>query len=191
MTRGKIRPTTANEARLRALSQIYAVPTPPAGAPFDGGHRPIAYRKEDYNGGKDPYALHCADWSYGERTPTADCIGFMLWASGLDRLQPDYKGTRGEYLNCGSLLDDADGAQAWCKPVAAHEAQVGDWLMTPDHCGLIIRPACLLPNGAMVADHLVVDCSPRHGWNTAINTGAPWSTSCRVVRYQRYQTIVV
>lgn len=191
MVRGTLRPTTPLEARLRALSLIYAIPTPPAGAPPDAGHRPIAYRLEDYNGGRDPYAPHCADWSYGNRTPTADCIGAMLWASGLDRYQPAHPNSHGGYLNCVSLLEDADGPRVWCKPIRYEEAQVGDWLLTKDHCGLIVRPACYLPNGQMTSDILVVDCSPRHGRDTAVNTGGPWSSACRVVRYLKYQTNIV
>jgi hypothetical protein len=186
MTRGAIRPTTPEDAVQRAFLMIAAVPRTPEGSPSDGGHRPIGYRLEDENGGRDPYAAHCADWSYGLRTPTADCIGFVLWCSGLDRYQPSYKGSREGWLNCVSLIDDADGSKVWCEPVIYAHAQAGDWLITAEHIGIIVRPACYLPDGRMVSDHLVVDCSPRHGWAIAVNTGYPWSTECRVVRYRRY-----
>ncbi len=142
---------------------------------------PIGYRLEGgFNGGSDLNALHCASWSYGYRTPTSDCIGFVLWASGIDRMQPGYQGSRGEWLNCASLLDDAHGAMKFCRPVAkGTEALPGDWLMTRDHIGLIIRPDNDATDGY---DHLVIDCSPRHGRSTAINTGLAWSDACEVVR---------
>lgn len=66
--------------------------------------------------------------------------------------------------------------------MADHNAKTGDWLVTPDHIGLIVRPA------TRAGDHLVVDCSPRHGRETAINTGLPWSEACQVLRYKRYAT---
>jgi hypothetical protein len=187
MTRGSIRPTTPAQAVQNAFAMITAVPRPPEGAPADGGHRPISYRLEEANGDRDPFAPHCADWSYGLRTPTADCIGFVLWCSGIDRYQPNYHGSRDGWLNCVSLLDDADGARVWCEPVAYAAAQPGDWLVTSDHIGLIVRSACYLPDGTMTSDHLVVDCSPRHGRATAVNTGYPWSAKCRVVRYRGYE----
>jgi hypothetical protein len=186
VTRGAVMSTTAVWAVQRALSMIGAVPMPPAGAPADAGRRPIAYRREDFNGGRDPFAAHCADWSYGLRTPTADCVGLVLWASGVDRCQPTYKGSRDEWLNCASLLDDANGSKVWCAPVRDSDARPGDWLVTPDHIGLIVRPECRLVDGTEVCDHLVVDCSPRHGRATAVNTGYPWSSACRVLRYSRY-----
>lgn len=179
--RGLIRPTRKLEAVSRALSQISAIPAPPMGAPSDAGNRPIAYRLKDYNGGKYPLATWCGEWSYGDRTPTADCIGLVLWASGIDRHQPGYHGSLGEDLNCESLMDDAAGLETYCRYLRVGEfAEAGDWLMTKDHIGMIIRP------DNRVTDHLVVDCSPRHGRDTAVNTGLPWSEKCEVVRYKRY-----
>lgn len=185
-TRGAIRPTTAREALVRALSMLGCVPRPPD-PKDDAGNRPGAYRLEQSNGGSDPYAPHPFDWSYGGRTPTADCIGFVLWASGIDRLQPQYSGTRGSWLNCHSLLADARGAQIFCAVVADEfNAQPGDWLMTEDHISMVIRPALARPDGSQRFDHLVIDCSPRHGRDTAIGIGRPWSEACAVVRYKRY-----
>lgn len=144
---------------------------------------PIGYRLEGgFNGGFDPHAAHCASWSYGDRTPTADCIGLVLWASGIDRMQPGYKGSRGEWLNCASLLDDADGLKKFCRPVevlTGEEVLPGDWLLTRDHIGMIIRPDNNSTDGF---NHLVIDCSPRHGRSTAINTGLAWSDACRPIR---------
>lgn len=177
---------TRGQVVARALSMIVATPEPRKKT-ADAGLRPIHYRLDTSGllGGDDPNAPHCADWSYGGRTPTADCIGFALWASGLARQQPGYSGSRGDWLNCASLLDDADGNRAWCRPLAAGEmAKPGDWLLTRDHIGVIVRPK-LRPG----QEHLVVDCSPRHGRNTAIDTGGPWSGECRVIRPQHYADV--
>jgi hypothetical protein len=174
--RGTILRITREQAVTRVLSQITAMPLPPAGTQ----RVPISYRQRPeggYNGGFDPSAPHCASWSYGNRTPTADCIGLLLWASGIDRDQPGYKGSRGEWLNCASLLDDADGAGKFCRPLAKAESPIGgDWVLTRDHCGMLVRPE------TATTDALVVDCSPRHGRKTAVNTGGFWSDACRVIR---------
>lgn len=181
-TRGTILPMSRLGAVERALSMIAALPKPPAGAPADAGNKPIAYRLEDFNGGSNPLAAHCADWSYGDRTPTADCIGLVLWASGIDRKQPGYAGSRGEWLNCASLLDDARGNKVYCELVGMDKPVLpGDWMLTSDHIGLVVRPA-----NAVDGKHLVVDCSPRHGRDTAVNLGRAWSTKCQIVRYKRY-----
>ncbi len=172
--RGKILGLTREEAVRRVLSQIIVQP-----AGIDGP-KPINYRLKDYNGGDDPTAAGCFSWSYGHRTPTADCIGLVLWASGIDRKQPGYEGTRGEWLNCVSLLDDADNGGKYCRKLRMGEqAKPGDWLMTRDHIGMIVRPDNDSADGY---DHLVVDCSPRHGRTHAVNTGYPWSEACVVVR---------
>lgn len=185
-TRGAIRKTSDIEAVRRALSALSQVPPPPDPTIEDAGHRPIAYRLEGgFNGGFDPFAPHCASWSYGGRTPTADCIGFVLWATGVDRCQPEYHGSVGVWLHCGSLLADADGDRVWCEPVDEHAAKPGDWLITQSHIAMIIRPAIFSPS-VMRFDHLVIDCSPRHGRETAIGIGLPWSESCRVLRYKHY-----
>jgi hypothetical protein len=181
--RGLILNLTREQVRDRVLSQVVALPAPPPGTPLDAGNRPIAYRLEGgWNGGFDPTADHCASWSYGARTPTADCIGLALWGSGIDRKQPGYKGSRGEWLNCASLLDDADGAQVYCRGLGTHESPLpGDWLLTRDHIGVIVRPP--VPN----FDELVVDCSPRHGRQHAVGIGGPWSDACRVIRPKHYK----
>lgn len=184
--RGAVRPTTREEARDRVLSQIYAIPTPPDANVPDSGRRPIGYRLEPgYNGGANPFAIHCASWSFGGRTPTSDCIGLVLWAVGIDRMQPGYVGTAGEWLHCGSLLHDATHERRWCETVTDDKALPGDWLLDSNHIGMIVRPAIYV-GGAMRDDHLVVDCSPRHGRDHAINTGRPWSEAARVVRYKLF-----
>ncbi len=185
MTRGARRPTTRVEAVQRVMSMITAIPTPPDPRVPDAGRRPIAYRLETANGGADPFASHCASWSFGSRTPTSDCIGLVLWASGIDRLQPGYQGSAGEWLCCYSILDDAIGARVYCEPGDEAHAQPGDWLVDKGHIGMIVRPAIYVGD-EMRHDHLVVDCSPRHGRASAVNTGAPWSEAARVIRYRHY-----
>ncbi len=156
---------------------LIEIPIPPKGAPKDAGGRPINYRLEEANGGDNPEAHHCANWSYGNRTPTSDCIGMVLWAAGIDRRQPGYEGTRGGWLNCHSLLADAKGARRFCRLLNEGEKeQIGDWLLTTSHIGMIVRPACT------GSDTLVVDCSPRHGREKAVGLGLPWSEACVPVR---------
>lgn len=165
--RGKILKLTRRQVRERAMSQIWV-------CPYD---RPIGYQLKDYNGGQDPDAFYCGVWNPIRKRLTADCIGLALWASGIDRKQPGYAGSLGEWLNCSSLLADAHGAMKFCRPrMSGEAAKVGDWLLTRTHIGVIVRPAF-----AKGQKHLVVDCSPRHGRDTGVNTGYAWSTSCEVV----------
>ncbi len=166
MTRGLILKLPRGEAIRRTTSMLYTLAL----------GKPINYRLEDYNGGHNPLAKHCADFSYGGRTPTSDCIGLILWGAGVDRKQPGYSGTRGEWLNCASLLDDADGEQRFCRPILVGGAYPGDWVLTRSHIGMLLRP------DLEDSDPLVIDCSPRHGRRNAIGTGGYWSGECRVVR---------
>lgn len=174
--RGKILGITRVEAVQRVLSQVMHL----FWNAVDEKWSPIAYRLKDFNGGSDPTATSCASISYGGRTATADCIGLVLWASGIDRKQPGYTGLLGEWLNCKSLLADARSAQKFGRFLKKGEKPLpGDWLLTEDHIGMIIRPDEDASGGF---DHLVVDCSPRHGRDRAVNTGYPWSEACVVVR---------
>lgn len=187
--RGLIVPVHRVSVVQRALSQIVAIPTPPPGSPFDAGNRPIAYRLVGgYNGGSDPLAPHCASWSYGYRTPTADCIGLALWASYIDRKQPGYNGSRGEWLNTDSLLDDADSDQQFCRPLTLNELPLpGDWVISGSkdsfigHIGVLVRP------WTKAGPELIVDCSPHHGREAAVGIRtARWSSRCRVIRPKHY-----
>lgn len=190
-----VMPLTRAQVVDRALSQLANFTPPVKYAPSDAMPVPIAYRLDDSGrlGGDDPSAPLCADWSYGYRVPTADCIGLALWASGLARKQKGYQGSLGEWLNTDSLVHDSEHGMKFCRPLYSGEkAREGDWLITPSgytlgvrtsigHIGVIIRP-----RASDAYEHLVVDCSPRHGRTTAVNTGGPWSTKCRVLRPLHY-----
>jgi hypothetical protein len=164
--RGEILYLHREEAVARAVSQLSVLVL----------GKPIHYRLKDFNGGADPHAAHCASISpaggaYKVKTPTADCIGLVLWSSGIDRKQPGYEGSLGEWLNCSSLLADAHGEQRFCRPLATGEAALaGDWVLTKTHIGMYLRAG------------LVIDCSPRHARNAGVGTGVPWSSMCQTLR---------
>ena len=154
----------------------------PAGAPEGTEPSPIGYRLEPgHNGGSDPMAPHCGSPSFGDRVYTADCVGFVLWCLGSDRLQPGFKGFNGEWLNCASILRDSQREQLYFEPVPdPTHVLPADALITATHIGLIVRV------GAGDFDCLVADCSPRHGRKTAVGLGNPWDDACRVVRYRHF-----
>lgn len=190
MTTG-ILPLTRDQVVSRALAHLTLVSEPHKFSPPEFVPAPVAYRLDDSGqlGGDDPSAPHCADWSYGYRTLTSDCIGFALYCAGIARQQKDYKGFNGSWLNTDSIAADAEGQMHFFRPLMAGEkAKPADLLLTRSrfvaglrnrigHIGVIIRPR---PSDKF--EHLVVDCSPRHGRDTAINTGGPWSNQCFVVR---------
>lgn len=197
--RGALLAVTRARIVERALSQLTAIPTAPPDAPADAGGRPIHYRLQYPNGGTDPFSSGCHAWANGLRVPAADCVGFALWAIGIDRKQPGYTGTAGVWLHCPSIIDDADGQQAFFAAVASDEALPGDLLITDRHVGVIIatptvrdhlrgvfvRPALSWArNGERVsiAEHrwvlaelkqpiVVVDCSTRHGAPEKVGLG--------------------
>jgi hypothetical protein len=180
MTRGKV----LNLTRAQVASRAYMGLT--TRVPVGGKWLPIAYRLKDVNGGSDPEAEHCAGIStggaYGKGVPTADCIGFVLWCSGIDRMQPGYQGALGVWLNCVSLIADAEGEQRFCRTLRpGEEVRVGDWLVNPKHIGLIVRPDA-------GGNHLVMDCSPRYRKKSsditspAIGVWYAWAADCRVLR---------
>ena len=201
MTRGTNLRLLRKEAIARALSHLVLIPDPPPNSPADAGGRPVNYRLSTANGDLDPRAAHCASWSFGNRVPTSDCIGFLLFSAGIDRCQPDYDGVRDIWLNCESLLSDAFGSglkemlklngltieplkkttKGWrfCRPLHEHErALAGDWVLTDTHCAMLLRAG----GGPDDLDPLVIDCSPRHGRKTAVGIGGYWSESCVVLR---------
>lgn len=198
-TRGTKLTLTRHEVVARALFGLVAVPLAPAGSPPDAGGRPGHYRLPYPNGGEDPTMgfqigqPHCFAWAYGSRVPVADCIGFALYSLGVDRKQPGYKGTNGEWLNCKSIVDDANGKQVYFVRVTEAEALPGDLLIDENHVGVIVRRALnwfVDTDGDGVKDKgedrkediLVVDCSPRHGRESAVGLGHRWSSKCIVVR---------
>jgi len=203
MTRGARLTITREQALVRALLGLAAVPTPPVGAPKDAGMRPVHYRLPYPNGGDNPhdnfglYGNHSCGWANGERVPTMDCIGFVLGAIGIDRRQPGYNGANGEWLNCLSIVRDARGKQEFFFEVNEDLALPGDILVNEKHIGLIVRPKLswtVDTDGDGVVDKgeerhedlLVIDCSPRHGRETGIGIGRRWASDCLVARYRFY-----
>jgi hypothetical protein len=199
MTRGTRLTLTRQEIVARALFGLVAVPPAPAGAPGDAGGRPGHYRLPYPNGGDDPtrgFGLnqpHCFAWAYGDRTPVADCIGFALYCLGIDRKQPGYKGLNGEWLNCAAIVADAQGACKFFTRIKEEDALPGDLLVDDKHVGVIVRRALhwfVDTDGDGVKDKgeerdediLVIDCSPRHGRESAIGLGHRWSSKCIVAR---------
>ncbi len=66
------------------------------------------------NGGRDPNAKDPC--SVGTRT--ADCVGFALWAMGLDRYQPDFVcGSYEGWINTNSMMLDALGLRSFFTPM--------------------------------------------------------------------------
>lgn len=192
----RVLPLTRDQVVARALAHLTLVSEPHPSSPPDFIPAPVAYRLDTSGrlGGDDPSAEHCADWSYGYRTLTSDCIGFALYCAGLARYQPGYHGSRGAWLNTDSILDDADRQMAFFRHLLSGErVKPGDLLVSRSeyllgvrkrigHIGVIVRPA---PSDAF--EHLVVDCSPSHGRTTAINTRYAWSPKCQVVRPLHYK----
>jgi hypothetical protein len=161
----------------------------------DGIERPVAYRLDESGllGGDDPEGPHCADVSYGGRTLTSDCIGFALYCAGIARWQPDYKGSRGPWLNTDAVLDDAHGQKRFFVPIARELALPGDLVVTrskyalkvrlsPGHIEMLVREP--LPNFKA----LTIGCSPRFGRDTAIGVGPVWTDKYEVVRPRNYTT---
>lgn len=177
MSRGKLLHLTRAEVVARGFSQIAAIPAlPPGKWPEDAGNRPIAYRVDPgFNGGFDPEAPHCASWSYGGRTPTADCVGFVLWASGIDRMRPGYDGYYGVWLNQVSIEHDANTSRVFSEPVGIKDLKPGDWGLNRGHMALVVRPA------TRVTPPLLIDCSPANGVS-AIKARPPWAQDVRYVR---------
>lgn len=100
MARGKVLDLTHQQRVDRA---VYAVDT----------HRFIQYNLESgRNGGFDPTAPDCASrWqanAKGKTYTTSDCIGFALWAYGVDRYQKGDFPLYGGWMNTNSLVAAAN-----------------------------------------------------------------------------------
>lgn len=192
----RILPLTRDQVVSRALAHLTLVAEPHPSSPPDFVPAPVAYRLDDSGrlGGDDPSAPHCADWSYGYRTLTADCIGFALYCAGLSRYQPGYAGLNGSWLNTDSLVWDANGPMKFVRPVFSGEKVLpGDFFVTTSkytmgirrevgHIGIVVRPK---PSDAH--EHLLIDCSPFHGRTTAIGLRKPWSVKGQFLRPLHYK----
>lgn len=188
----RIIPLDSNRVVARALAHLTLVSKPHKFSPPDFVSKPVEYRLDDSGllGGDDPTAEHCADWSFGYRTLTADCIGFALYCVGIARYQPGYAGLNGAWLNTDSVITDAERQQQFFELVGpGDEIRPGDLMVTrstfalgvrvkPGHIGVIVRPS---PSAAF--EHLIVDCSPFHGRTTAIGLRKePWGRNYVIVR---------
>lgn len=189
--RGVIRPTTAAEAvaRGRRWAGGRALPKPP-GAPSGTKMVPLRYRlKAGFNGGKDPLAAHPGMPSYGDRTWTADCFGFVAWALGFDRYQVVRFPLSGGWLNTDSAVEDAKGRQRFFAPVAVPKP--GDIVVygrgggSVGHVGLVTTvPAEWDGDFAKVG---VVHCSGGHdrklGYAIAEDNAKIWAKRGMFLRY--------
>lgn len=193
--RGLIRPTRRDEAVARAYLMPLFMCHRHKESPPDFYSRPHAYRLEDNNGGKNPYAEDPGDWSYGYRVKTSDCIGFITWAAGFDRFQKYHFPEYGGWINTDSILEHAAAGheKPWFKVIDAKDAKAGDFLVVgstrsailrrriPGHIKMIVRPA------TPVSKILVVDCSPSNGRESAIMVKEQASLGkYKVVRYTGY-----
>lgn len=101
------------EVRERAL---YAV----------ANHRDVRYRLGE--GGRDPSRPSCATPDERGR-PSSDCIGFVAWASGIDRFRPGVFRTYGGWINTDSAIADARSHRDVFVEVPRWQADVGDWVV--------------------------------------------------------------
>jgi hypothetical protein len=108
-------------------------PPRPKGAPTDWRPQKIQYRLKHTNGGKDPFAEHPADWAFGLRTPTCDCVGFVVWCLGFDRYQRDLFPHWGGWVNTDSMLISARAGDGWFEEIE-----------TPELACLVVRPSTYL-----------------------------------------------
>lgn len=193
----RILPLTRDQVVARAFDHITLVSEPHKFSPPEFVSKPVAYRNDDSGslGGDDPTAPHCADWSFGYRTLTADCVGFALFCAGIARYHPDYKGLNGGWLNTDSVIADAQRIRRFFREVTAGDPVLpGDLMVSRSkfalgvrikdgHIGVIIRPA---PSAAF--NDLVIDCSPYHGRTTAIGLRKePWVKDYVIARPLHYK----
>ena len=194
LVRGQIRPTTRREAIERAESMVGYKPEKPEGAPFDAKRQTIKYRLSKYNGGKDPYADHPADWSYGLRTPTSDCAGFVAWALGYDRKQIGTFPKWGGWINTDSMIAEARQFGDWFEEIS--EPEVGCLLVTPSiykggkrtkvgHVGMVVEVPEVWDGDTRSLT--VVHCSSRPKGRSAVKrtNGAFGATRGVLLRYKK------
>lgn len=119
----KDRPLTSSESIERARS-------------FLG--KPIKYQLG--TGGRDPNAKSPSTTRDGK--VGCDCVGFVAWACGFDRLQPDFP-HYGGWINCDSALGKFDSLRGWHGVAGFFDVvqnpNPGDWVVYPsidlDHDG--------------------------------------------------------
>jgi hypothetical protein len=97
MARGKVLDLTPDQRVRNALHAWHS-------------HKFIQYCLDSgKNGGFDPEAPDCGSrWQRGKQTViTADCIGFALWAYGIDRYQRGDFPLQGGWINTTGLVEAA------------------------------------------------------------------------------------
>jgi hypothetical protein len=115
-------------------------------------------------GGKDPEASHCGSRAASDGRLVADCVGFALWAYGVDRYHENGRGVM-TWFNQNSIYAEAlnlvgHAAKCWrfCEPYVgclalirgpiAGDSRVG-------HIGMVTGIDMTTPDG-----WLVTHCSP-------------------------------
>lgn len=107
------------------------------------------------NGGTNPDASTCASqWQRGNKNVwTSDCVGFALWAYGLDRYQPRGAAAETKWLNTTSIWTMAKKGGQWARR-----------LEVPTPGCLVVYPSSLLKArpyghiGVYVGNDRVVHC---------------------------------
>ncbi len=199
----------------RANSMVWYSPPLPAAAPADSPGGPIRYRLKKKSGGRDPFAQHPADWSYGLRVPTCDCMGLVAWCWGFDRYQAARydRGVNGEIIYDGWINTDSMilGSHApirsWFDQIPDPEPGAivvygsryrGSGRRKPGHTGIVVDP---IPEKFNAADPdswkslRVIHCSSRsdrkHGAAIQETNGAPRGRRPRSPLFLRYTRAVV
>lgn len=202
MARSKTRPTKQSESVVRAMSMVGFRPEKPSSAPPDWKPMLIQYRLEaGFNGGSDPFAPHPASWSFGRRTPTCDCSGFVAWCCGYSRYHEDFP-LYGGYVNTDSMLQDATGQKEWFEEVEYPEPGClivygaiykGTVRTRVGHVGLVTGVAAAEwdPRNPQFDRLLVTHCSSgnvkRTGAAIQQTTGSIWQKSgAKLVRYRHF-----
>ena len=205
--RGTIIPMTPEGAVKRARGMVGPQPLPkPAKAPPGTKEVPLQYRLlAGHNGGKDPTAAHPGSTSYGERTWTADCMGFVAWCMGFDRYQPQGFPLWSGWINGASAIADSKKDRLYFKdsgqePLPGDVVVYGGYGGKIGHIGLVVS----VPEGwqkdvysgskaAHWAKVGVVHCSAGHqrklGYAVAEDNAAIFSTAGKngtFLRYTRY-----
>jgi hypothetical protein len=98
MARGKVLDLTAEQRVQRAIHAL-------------GAHKFVQYCLDSgKNGGFDPAAPDCGSrWQKGSKTiVSSDCVGFALWAYGVDRYQRGDFPLQGGWMNTTALVTCAN-----------------------------------------------------------------------------------